>query len=429
MTQTRDDIVGLDAAILMHPTVWEASGHVAGFTDPMVECRCCRRRYRADQLDASGADACAAAPGRPCDLTEPRAFNLMMHTQVGALEASSTRVWLRPETAQGIYVNARHVWETARVQVPFGIAQVGKAFRNEVTPGHLLFRLHEFEQMKMQYFVHPAESDAWFTAWRSERARWHAALGLDADRLRVAPHAPHELAHYARAAADVTYDFADTLGFQEIEGIRHRGDYDLQAHAARSGSRATYTDPVTGETYVPHVVETSVGLDRLVLALLANSYRVEHTPNGSERTVLRLRPDLAPVTATVLPMTRHDDQPETAERLAADLREHWTVTVESRQSIGKRYRLADEIGTPWCITVDATTAVDDTVTVRHRDTLEQVRVSTSAVSRWIRDAMDALPRLATPSDVLRARRLALAARVPAPPAEGPRPTRRPGRAA
>ena len=393
MVRQRDDIEGLDAAILMHPKVWEASGHVAGFTDPLVDCKACKARFRADKLDDS---QCPRKPSKKpgefadCQLTEPRLFNLMFKTFMGPLEDSAAVVYLRPETAQGIFVNFLNVQQASRQKVPFGIAQIGKAFRNEITPGNFTFRTREFEQMEMQFFVDPQapagqKSDMeWFEFWKHQRMEWHRALGLTESRLHFHQHTPHELAHYARAAFDIQFDFGGTLGFQEIEGVHHRSDFDLGAHQASSGKRLEYVDQVANRRYLPYVIETSVGADRVTLAAMVDAYREESVPGEDEgRVVLGFHPTIAPIKAAVFALTKKDGQPEFAKKLRDELRSRFTVDYDETGSIGKRYRRHDEIGTPFCITVDYQSVADATVTVRHRDTLAQDRIAASAVTAYL----------------------------------------------
>jgi glycyl-tRNA synthetase len=392
MVRARDDIEGLDAAILMHPRVWEASGHVAGFVDPLVDCRTCKGRFRADKLeDARCLQKPSKRPGEAeqCQLTEPRQFNLMFKTFMGPVEESASVVYLRPETAQGIYVNFLNVQQSMRQRVPFGIAQIGKAFRNEITPGNFIFRTREFEQMEMQFFVEPGTDMEWFEYWKGERMAWHQALGLAPERLEYHEHTKEELAHYARAAFDVQFDFGGTLGFQEIEGVHNRGDFDLTQHQQFSGKRLEYLDQVNNKRYVPYVVETSVGADRVTLAALVNAYReetVEGEPEG--RVVLGLHPSIAPVKVAVFALTKKDGQPEMARRLAADLRGVFPTDYDDTGSIGKRYRRQDEVGTPYCVTVDGQSTADGTVTVRDRDTLKQDRVPAEQVREYVAARLD-----------------------------------------
>ena len=391
MVRMREDVVGLDAAILMHPRVWEASGHVAGFTDPLVDCKTCKGRFRADRL----ADAhCLLKPSkRPgeteqCQLTEPRMFNLMFKTFMGPLEESASTVYLRPETAQGIFVNFLNVQQSTRQKVPFGIAQIGKAFRNEITPGNFIFRTREFEQMEMQFFTEPGSDMAWFEFWKAERMQWHTSLGLAPARLQYHQHEGAELAHYARAAFDIEFDFGGSLGFQEIEGIHNRGDFDLSKHQEFSGKKLEYFDQPNNKRFLPYVIETSVGADRSTLAALVNAYREETVEGEDEgRVVLRLHPALAPIKAAVFALTKKDGMPDMAHRIENDLRRHFPVDYDETGSIGKRYRRQEEVGTPFCITVDTESARDDTVTVRDRDTLAQDRISTSMLHRYLAERL------------------------------------------
>jgi glycyl-tRNA synthetase len=390
MVRARDDIEGLDAAILMHPRVWEASGHVAGFTDPLVDCRNCKKRFRADDPKIKGTpgqpDAQCPACGMKGTLSEARLFNLMFKTFMGPVEESAAVVYLRPETAQGIFVNFLNVQQATRQKVPFGIAQIGKAFRNEITPGNFIFRTREFEQMEMQFFVDPQQpaggkSDMeWFEYWKAQRMAWHRSLGLGDDRLLFQQHGATELAHYARAAFDIQFDFGGTLGFQEIEGVHHRGDFDLSRHQQFSGKKLEYFDQPTNRRFIPFVIETSVGADRTTLAVLVNAYREESVEGEEEgRTVLKLSPALAPIKAGIFPLVKKDGMPEYAEKLAMELRQRFPVFYDESGAIGRRYRRQDEIGTPFCITVDGQTMTDNTVTIRDRDTLLQERVASDRV--------------------------------------------------
>ncbi len=389
MVRARDDIEGLDAAILMHPRTWEASGHVAGFVDPLVDCKTCKGRFRADKLeDARCPQKPSKQPGQhdTCQLTEARSFNLMFKTYMGALEESASVVYLRPETAQGIFVNFLNVQQSMRQKVPFGIAQIGKAFRNEITPGNFIFRTREFEQMEMQFFVEPGTDMEWFEQWKQLRMEWHLALGLSEERLRFHQHDARELAHYARAAFDVTFDFGGTLGFQEIEGVHNRGDFDLSQHQQFSSKKLEYYDQQNNKRYVPYVIETSVGADRVTLAALVNAYREESVEGEDEgRVVLGLLPAIAPIKAAIFPLTKKDGQPEMARQLMTDLRGAFTVDYDESGSIGKRYRRQDEVGTPFCITVDGQSAADQCVTVRNRDTLAQDRVDLSQVRAYVQE--------------------------------------------
>ena len=393
MVRMRDDIEGLDAAILMHPRVWEASGHVSGFTDPLVDCRNCKRRFRADDPKIKGTpgapDAQCPACGMKGTLSEARLFNLMFKTFMGPVEDTAAVVYLRPETAQGIFVNFLNVQQSTRQKVPFGIAQIGKAFRNEITPGNFIFRTREFEQMEMQFFVDPATDHMqWFEYWKAQRMEWHRELGLHPDRLQFHQHDPQELAHYARAAFDIQFDFGGTLGFQEIEGVHHRGDFDLGRHQEYSGKKLEYFDQPNNRRYVPFVIETSVGADRTLLALLVDAYREEQVAGEEEgRTVLALHPSLAPVKAGVFPLVKKDGMPEMATRLAAEVRRHFPVFYDESGAIGRRYRRQDEVGTPFCVTIDGQSTADHTVTIRDRDTLQQERVEAARVIDVLRERL------------------------------------------
>ena len=388
MVQERDDIVALDSAIILNPSVWEASGHVAGFSDPLVDCRTCKLRFRADKLDE---DQCGRKPSKhpgetsECDLTEPRQFNLMLSTRLGALEETGSNAFLRPETAQGIFVNFKNVLQLARRKPPFGIAQIGKSFRNEITPGNFLFRTREFEQMEMEYFVPPAEGDQWYRYWIEERYRWYTRYGIRESHLRVRPHEPDELSHYSRATSDVEYLFP--IGWLELEGIANRGDYDLTQHTQHSGTKLEFVDSATGERYVPHVIEPAGGVDRALLAFLIDAYDEEEVV-GRGRTVLRLHPGIAPVKAAVLPLIGRDSaMVAKARALDEELRRGYTVEYDDSGAIGRRYRRQDEIGTPWAFTIDEQTLEDDTVTVRDRDSLAQQRLSISAVRDYLHDEL------------------------------------------
>ncbi len=371
MVYERADIEGIDASILMHPRVWEASGHVEGFTDPLVDCKQCKMRWRADQIDLDkGCPNCGG------ELTEPRLFNLMFKTFMGPVEDDAHVVYLRPETAQGIYVNFHNVRESMRKKVPFGIAQIGKAFRNEITPGNFIFRTREFEQMEMQYFVKPGTDEEWFEYWKEQRIQWYERLGINRDRLRFHQHGPDELAHYAKAAFDIEYEFP--FGWSEIEGIHNRTDFDLSRHQEYSGKDLRYYDQEADEKYIPYVIETSTGVDRLLLTTLVDAYTEE-----PERVVLKLKPYLAPIKAAVLPLVKRDGMPEIARQIEADLRKRFKVFYDEGGSIGRRYRRQDEIGTPYCITVDSQTLEDGTVTIRERDSMEQIRIDKSQVLAYI----------------------------------------------
>ena len=383
MVRSRDDIEGLDSAILMHPRVWEASGHVGGFVDPLVDCKTCKGRFRADKLqDAQCLKKPSKHPGEhsECQLTEARKFNLMFKTNIGPVEDSASVIYLRPETAQGSYVNFLNVQGSTRQKVPFGIAQIGKAFRNEITPGNFIFRTREFEQMEMQFFVEPGTDMEWFEQWKAARMEWHKGLGLDEARLSFHQHAGNELAHYARAAFDIEFDFGGTLGVQEIEGIHNRGDFDLGKHQEFSGKKLEYIDQANNKRYLPYVIETACGPNRTLLAVLVNAYREEAVEGEQEgRTVLRFHPALAPIKAGVFPLTKKDGQPEMASRIAEDLRKRFTVFYDDAGAIGRRYRRQDEAGTPFGITVDSQSTADNSVTVRFRDDLQQIRVDSAKV--------------------------------------------------
>jgi glycyl-tRNA synthetase len=375
MLQERDDIVALDSAIIQHPATWEASGHLAGFTDPLVDCRTCKLRFRADQLDQS---ECGRKPSKhpgeapECDLTEARDFNLMFETTVGPVREEGSTVYLRPETAQGIFLNFKHYLQFARKKPPFGIAQIGKSFRNEITTGNFIFRTREFEQMEMEFFVPPDDADRWFEHWREQRLSWYTRLGIRPDHLRLRDHAPDELSHYSSATSDIEYLFP--IGWQELEGIANRGDFDLTQHAKRSGQKLEYVDSATGERYVPHVIEPAAGVDRAMLAFLVDAYD-EDEIEGESRTVLRLHPQLAPVKVAVLPLVRKDGQPELAVEVYRELRERVQAEYDEGGAIGRRYRRQDEIGTPWAVTIDHRSLEDRTVTLRDRDSLAQDRLA------------------------------------------------------
>ena len=374
MTYHHDNIEGVDASILMHPRVWEASGHVAGFTDPLVDCRRCHQRFRADQVQGTACPEC----GGP--LTEPRQFNLMFKTFMGPVEEQAAVVYLRPETAQGIFVNFQNVLTVSRQKLPFGIAQIGKAFRNEITPGNFIFRTREFEQMEMQFFVRPGDDAEWFERWRQERFEWHVSIGIRREKLRWHEHGPKELAHYARAAFDIQFEFP--FGWQEIEGIHNRADFDLSQHQKYSGKRLEYFDEARNEKFIPYVIETSVGCDRTLLTLLADAYH-EEPAKDETRVVLRLSPRIAPLKAAILPLVRRDGMPEIGRRIAADLMRAHRVFYDESGSVGRRYRRQDEIGTPWCITIDAQTLQDQTVTLRDRDSMQQERIASSQLRAWL----------------------------------------------
>jgi len=387
MIQERDDIVALDSAIILHPKIWEASGHVSGFSDPLVDCRFCKKRFRADHIDQS---ECGQRPSKhpgetsQCDLTEARQFNLMFETTIGPVAESGSRVYLRPETAQGIFVNFKNVAQLARRKPPFGIAQVGKSFRNEITPGNFLFRTREFEQMEMEFFVPPAEAEQWYRTWIDERYGWYTRYGIRESHLRVRPHEADELSHYSSGTSDIEYLFP--IGWSELEGIANRGAFDLTQHTEHSGTKLEWVEQ-DGTRYVPHVIEPAAGADRAALAFLVDAYD-EEVVAERERTVLRLHPAIAPVKAAVLPLIpRNEDMAAKARSLYEELRRRFAVEHDDSGQIGRRYRRQDEIGTPWGVTVDEQTLVDDTVTIRDRDSLEQVRLGIAQVGSWLADAL------------------------------------------
>ncbi len=374
MVRQRDDVVGLDCSILMHPRVWEASGHLAGFTDPMVDCKKCKERFRADHIaDARCPEKPSKRPGE-CggELTEARQFNLMFKTFMGPVEDSAAVVYLRPETAQGMFVNFLNVQNASRQKMPFGIAQIGKSFRNEITPGNFIFRTREFEQMEMEFFVKPGEDDQWYEYWVQERYEWYVRYGIRREHLRLRPHAPDELAHYAKGCSDVEYEFP--FGWAELEGIANRTDYDLKKHAEYSGKDLSFYDDESKERFVPYVIEPAAGADRATLAFLVDAYD-EDVAEGEERIVLRFDPRIAPVKVAVFPLLRKEGQPEKAHEIVDLLKRRWVVQYDQAGSIGRRYRRQDEIGTPFGVTVDHQTMQDGTVTLRDRDTMQQDRIS------------------------------------------------------
>ena len=447
----RDDMVGLDCSIIMNPRVWEASGHVGGFNDPMVDCRKCKERFRADQLyvfyfhrlstskdGGAGRDSWSSSSGsgtqpgnlsrtrrsspswpsawikleerptgsmapylhiegshrprssvlratKPGTLTEPRSFNLMFKTYVGALESESNVAYLRPETAQGIFANFKNVVDTGRVRLPFGIAQVGKSFRNEITPRNFTFRSREFEQMEIEFFCRPDEAKEWYAYWRKTRFQWYVDHGLQSDKLRLRDHDPEELAFYSTATADIEYEFP--FGVSELEGIAHRGDYDLSQHQKFSGKDLSYFDEEKKERYVPHVIEPSAGADRATLAFLCEAYQEDEVA-GETRTVLKFHPRFAPVKAAVFPLVKRDGMPEMAEKIYRDLKRHFNVFLDEKGAIGRRYRRQDEAGTPFGITVDGQSITDGTVTFRDRDSCRQWRVPSANAVQALRDLLE-----------------------------------------
>ena len=372
MVQLRDDVVGLEAAIIMSPKVWEASGHVAGFHDPLVECLNCHQRFRQDHL---GDDPTCPNCGQK-RFTEPRQFNLMFKTHMGPIEDESSETYLRPETAQGMFVDFAIVQQTSRKKVPFGIAQIGKSFRNEITPGNFIFRTREFEQMEMEYFVEPGTDDEWFEYWVNERMQWYVDLGIRKEKLRLRPHEPGELAHYAKAASDVEYEFP--FGWQEVEGIANRTDFDLKAHQQASGEDLTYFDQERDRRYLPYVVEPAAGVDRVLLTALVDAYREEEAPTAKgdteKRTYLALHRDLAPTKVAVLPLSRNEQLAPDARGVFDLVKRRWMCDFDDAGSIGRRYRRQDEVGTPFCVTVDFDTLEDRQVTVRERDSMAQDRI-------------------------------------------------------
>ncbi|MDE3094422.1 MAG: glycine--tRNA ligase [Chloroflexota bacterium] len=380
--QERDDMVGLDAAILMHPEVWRASGHLDTFTDPMVDCRACKSRFRADELDSDVCPSC----GQRGTFTEPRMFNLMLRTFVGPVQDDAATVYLRPETAAGIFVNFENVLTTTRRKLPFGVAQVGKSFRNEITPRNFIFRTREFEQMEIEYFCHPEDAARLHEQWMRDRMAWYARFGMKADRLRLRAHTPDELSHYSSATSDVEYLFP--IGWAELEGIANRGDFDLMQHAKFSGKDLNYYDDERKEHIVPHVIEPSLGVDRCLLAFLADAYDEEVDEKGEKRVVLRLHPAIAPVKVAVLPLSRNEKLTPTARDVYARVRQQWMTQYDDAQSIGRRYRRQDEIGTPLCVTVDFQTVEEDqAVTIRERDSMAQVRVPVAGLVDALRERL------------------------------------------
>ena len=383
MLTERDDIVALDSAIIQHPRVWEASGHVAGFSDPLVECKTCKKRFREDNLELG---QCGEKPskipgeGPNCELGEAREFNLMFRTQVGPVAESGAEAFLRPETAQGIFINFKNVMQFSRKRPPFGIAQIGKSFRNEITTGNFIFRTREFEQMEMEFFCPPDEAERWHEHWMQERMRWYADLGIRSENLILRAHGPEELSHYSSATSDIEYLFP--MGYSELEGIANRGDFDLTQHARFSGEKLEYFDQQTGERYVPHVIEPAAGVDRATLAFIVDAYWTEEV-EGRQRNVLSLHPRLAPVKVAVLPLVNKEGMDDRAREVFESLRRRIGAEYDQGGAIGKRYRRQDEIGTPWCVTIDGQTTEDDTVTLRDRDSLEQSRVPIEGLTEML----------------------------------------------
>ncbi|MCP3853866.1 MAG: glycine--tRNA ligase [Actinomycetia bacterium] len=382
MVQHRHDVVGLDASILSPPPVWEASGHLQNFTDPLVDCRSCGSRHREDHLD--DPDTCPTC-GEEGTLTEARQFNLMFQTHAGPVADSAAEVYLRPETAQGMFVNFANVLNTSRKKPPFGIAQIGKSFRNEITPGGFVFRTREFEQMELEFFVPPEESEEWYRYWCQERLNWYVGLGISESMLRLRPHDADELSHYSSGTSDVEFLFP--WGWGELEGIANRGDYDLTQHAQHSGERLDYFDQERNERYVPHVIEPAAGATRSMMAFLMAAYDEEEV-NEDTRVVLRLHPDLAPYKIAVLPLSKKETLTPLAQSIFDELKTRWMTDYDQTQAIGRRYRRQDELGTPYCVTVDFDSLDDDAVTIRERDSMEQVRIPVSGLVDWFREHLD-----------------------------------------
>jgi glycyl-tRNA synthetase len=384
---TRDDVVGLDSAILMNRTVWQASGHEGAFTDPLVDCKTCQARFRADQIAES---ACPRKPSKhpgeftECQLTEARKFNLMFKTFVGPVEENAAMVYLRPETAQGMFVNFKNVCDSTRVKLPFGIAQIGKAFRNEITPKQFIFRSREFELMEIEYFCKPQNSQDVYKEWRDRRFAWYQKLGLAGQNLRLREHEKDELAHYSVGTSDIEYKFP--WGWGELEGIAHRGDYDLQQHIKHSGKDLSYFDDETKERFVPHVIEPAAGATRATLAFLCEAYAEEQV-EGEMRTVMRFKPRLAPVKAAIFPLVKKEGMPERAMAICNELQKHWAVFYDEKGAVGRRYRRQDEAGTPFCMTIDGQTAQDQTVTIRERDSMQQQRVGVDQIKTFLMDRL------------------------------------------
>jgi glycyl-tRNA synthetase len=385
MVHLRDDVVGLEAAIIMSPRVWEASGHVESFSDPLIECLSCHQRFREDHLPPDRA--CPNCGGT--EFTEPKRFNLMFKTNMGPVEEEGSTVYLRPETAQGMFVDYRIVQQTSRLKIPFGVAQIGKSFRNEITPSNFIFRTREFEQMEMEYFVEPGTDEKWFEYWIDERRRWYLDLGLTESKLRIRPHEPEELAHYAKAASDVEYEFP--FGWSELEGIANRTDFDLQQHQRFSGEDLTYFDQENERRYLPYVVEPAAGVDRMMLAFLVDAYRVEEAPTASggteKRTLLALDRRLAPVKVAVLPLSRNEALVPEARRVHDLVKQRWASQFDDAGSIGRRYRRQDEVGTPYCVTVDFDTLEDGQVTVRDRDAMTQDRLPIDNLPGYLQERL------------------------------------------
>ena len=404
MVQERDDIVGLDSSVILAREVWEASGHVATFTDPLTECLNCHHRFRADHLIEAYENKHGHVPAGGLDdvncpncgvkgqFTEPRQFNGMLRTYIGPVEDETGLAFLRPETAQGIFVNYKNVLTTSRKKVPFGIGQIGKSFRNEITPGNFIFRTREFEQMEMEFFVKPGTDEEWFQYWIEHRLAWWTGLGINPDNLRKYEHPKEKLSHYSKGTIDIEYRFG-FVGSEwgELEGIANRTDFDLSSHQAKSGVDLTYLDQESGDRYTPYVIEPAAGVDRGTLVFLLDAYSEDEAPDAKgkleKRTVLRLDPRLAPVKVAVLPLSRNADLSPKAKDIAAMLRTRWNTDFDDAQAIGRRYRRQDEIGTPFCVTVDFDTLEDQAVTVRDRDSMTQERIALDAVEAWLADRL------------------------------------------
>ncbi|HTO01153.1 MAG TPA: glycine--tRNA ligase [Microthrixaceae bacterium] len=381
MVQLREDVVGLDASILSPPQIWEASGHLANFTDPLVDCTSCNTRWRLDKLD--DPDQCPNCKARG-SFTEPREFNLMFKTHAGPVQDAGAVAYLRPETAQGMFVNFKNVIDTTRAKPPFGIAQVGKSFRNEITPGNFVFRTREFEQMEMEFFVHPDEADQWYEYWCKERFQWYLDHGMPEEKLRLRPHDEDELSHYSSGTSDVEYLFP--WGWDELEGIANRGNYDLTQHAKHSGEKLEWYDQAANERWVPHVIEPAAGATRTAMAFLMAAYD-EEVVKGENRVVLRLNHRIAPYKVAVLPLSKKEALSVPAKALAQELRGRFMTDYDETQAIGRRYRRQDEIGTPYCVTLDFDSLEDQAVTVRERDSMEQVRIGISQVGAYLSEQM------------------------------------------
>lgn len=375
---SRLDMVGIDSALIMNPKVWEASGHVATFTDPLVECKNCHERFRADQIDVK-------APCQKCGnkdtFTEPAAFNLMLRTNLGPKEDAAAKAYLRPETAQAMFVDFAQVLASSRKRVPFGIAQIGRAFRNEITPGNFTFRTREFDIMEFEYFVHPKEWEVHFEYWLKAMHEWIEECGIDSDKAHDLEVSQEDRAHYSSRTVDIEFDYP--FGRKELYGLAYRSDFDLKNHSEHSGKELTYTDPITNEKYTPHVVEPTFGLDRTLLAVLVSAYDEEVDDKGEKRVVLRFKPHLAPVKVAILPLMKKEELVKVAKPLAEELAQEFAVEYDETQSIGKRYRRQDEIGTPYCVTIDYDSLEDKAVTVRERDSMKQERIALSELKNYL----------------------------------------------